>query len=114
VDDLVDGWLTLPDVAEQVGEPITRVRQWIRDGRLVALRCGDPAVLRVPASFIRDGTVLPALPGTLSLLRDCGYGAEEAVRWLFTVDPTLPGTPVEALAAGRRREVRRRAQALAF
>jgi hypothetical protein len=33
---------------------------------------------------------------------------------LYTADETLPGTPVEALAANRGTEVKRRAQALGF
>ena len=37
-----------------------------------------------------------------------------ALRWLLAPDETLPGTPVDALRAGRKTEVRRRAQALAF
>ena len=36
------------------------------------------------------------------------------MRWLFTPDDSLPGTPADALRAGRKTEVRRRAQALAF
>ena len=36
------------------------------------------------------------------------------MRWLFTEDPSLPGTPVDALTGNRSREVHRRAQALAF
>jgi hypothetical protein len=47
-------------------------------------------------------------------LADVGYSDEEALVWLFTVDATLPGSPVEALRANRGREVRRRAQASAF
>jgi hypothetical protein len=48
------------------------------------------------------------------LLTDAGYEPVEALRWLFTPDETLPGTPVQALIENRGTEVRRRAQALAF
>jgi len=58
--------------------------------------------------------LVKGLPGTLTLLADVGYSDEEALVWLFTEDPTLPGRPVEALRANRGREVRRRAQASAF
>ena len=54
------------------------------------------------------------MAGTLTLLTDAGYTDEEALGWLFTPDPTLPGSPVEAMRAGRKTEIRRRAQALAF
>ena len=50
----------------------------------------------------------------MTLLTDAGYSDEEACDWLFTPDPTLPGSPIEALRAGRKTEIRRRAQALAF
>jgi hypothetical protein len=45
---------------------------------------------------------------------DCGFDEPEAVRWLFTADETLPGTPIQALCGHRGTEVNRRAQALAF
>ena len=68
----------------------------------------------MPAALIKDGAALPELAGTVTLLRDAGYADEEALVWLFTPDPTLPGSPVEAMRAGRKTEIRRRAQALAF
>jgi hypothetical protein len=36
------------------------------------------------------------------------------MRWLFTADETLPGTPIDAIVRRRATEVNRRAQALAF
>ncbi|HWB35194.1 MAG TPA: Rv2175c family DNA-binding protein, partial [Rugosimonospora sp.] len=39
---------------------------------------------------------------------------EEALRWLYTPDPALPGTPAVALAGAQATEVKRRAQALGF
>jgi hypothetical protein len=48
------------------------------------------------------------------VLFDCGFDEPEAVRWLFTADDTLPGTPIQAIAEHRGTEVNRRAQALAF
>jgi hypothetical protein len=68
----------------------------------------------VPASLVDGGRPLPDLRGTLTLLADAGYSDEEAMRWLYTPEDSLPGTPVEALRTGRRAEVRRRAQALGF
>jgi hypothetical protein len=105
-------WLTLPDVAERLDIPVTRVRQMVREGKLLASR--QDGVLRVPAEFIQDGALLKGLPGLLNLLSDAGYSEEESLRWLFAEDPTLPGTPVRALAENRGREVKRRAQALGF
>jgi hypothetical protein len=48
------------------------------------------------------------------VLADAGFSDDEALRWLFTVDDSLPGSPVQALVENRGTEVKRRAQALAF
>jgi hypothetical protein len=48
------------------------------------------------------------------LLRDGGYDDGDILRWLFGDDPSLPGSPIAVLRAGRHREVKRRAQAMAF
>jgi hypothetical protein len=104
--------LTVPDVAERLQVPLTRVHQLIRDGKLLGVRVSG--VLQVPADFVYEGTVVKGLPGTITLLRDAGYADEEALRWLYTPDQSLPGTPVQALRDNRGTEVKRRAQALGF
>jgi hypothetical protein len=105
--------LALPDVAERLGLPVTKVRQALRDGQLVAVR--RDGVLCVPAAFLTDdGAIVKGLPGTITVLADAGFTSEEMVRWLFTADDTLPGRPVDALRATGGREVKRRAQALAL
>ena len=109
----VTDWLTVPEVAERLDVPVTRVRQLLREGALLATR-GEGGPLRVPAAFVHRGQVLKGLPGLITLLRDGGYDDEAALRWLHTDDPTLPGRPVDALAADRGTEVKRRAQALAL
>jgi len=48
------------------------------------------------------------------LLRDGGYEDHEIVDWLFRVDDSLPGTPVQALRENRSREVKRRAQVAGY
>ncbi|MER5971054.1 Rv2175c family DNA-binding protein [Streptomyces sp. NPDC002055] len=112
-DALVPSWLTLPDIAEQLGVEVTRVRQLVKEGQLIAVRRGENRVLQVPADFIGDGRVVKGLAGTLTLLKDDGFTDEEMLEWLFTPDPTLPGTPAQALRENRGTEVKRRAQALA-
>lgn len=114
LDFLVGEWLTLPDAAERLGIDASRARQLVRDRRVLAVRRGEPSRLELPAAFIKDGAVLKGLPGLLTVLADAGYSDEEALRWLFTADDSLPGTPVEALAENRGTEAKRRAQALAF
>jgi len=114
LDSLITDWLTLPDLAERMHLPITKVRQLVKDRQLVAVRRGERNVLSVPAAFVSGDQVLKGLPGTLTLLADNKYTDEEALRWMFTADETLPGTPAQALAENRGTEVRRRAQALGF
>jgi hypothetical protein len=112
-DALVGEWLSLPEVAALLGLPMSRVKQLLRDRKLIAVTrpCGDRAI---PAAFIEGGQIVKGLSGTLTVLFDCGFEDEEALRWLFTADDTLPGTPIQALCARRGTEVNRRAQALAF
>jgi Rv2175c C-terminal domain of unknown function len=105
-------WINLPDLAERLELPVTRVHQLIRDRCLLAVR--RDGVLRVPVELIATPTVRKHLPGVLTLLHDAGYNDEEALRWLYTADESLPGTPVVALAGDRATEVKRRAQALGF
>lgn len=110
----VQTWLTLPEVAEQLRVPATRARQLVNDRQLLAVRRGENNALMVPADFVQDGRVLKGLPGVLTLLSDARYSDDEALRWLFTEDDSLPGTPVAALRENRGTEVKRRAQALGF
>lgn len=118
LDALVDAWLPLPDVAEQMGIDVGKVRRLLQDGALLAVRRGERRILSVPELLLIevDGRMqpLPELKGTISVLADAGYDAAESLRWLFTPDESLPGSPVEALRAGHKTEIRRRAQALAF
>ncbi|WP_033341293.1 Rv2175c family DNA-binding protein [Catenuloplanes japonicus] len=105
-------WLNLPDVAERLDLGISKVHQLIRDRALLAVR--RDGIMRVPAELVANSTVLKHLPGVLMLLHDAGYNDEEALRWLYTEDDTLPGSPAAALAGDRAREVKRRAQAVGF
>lgn len=107
--------LDLPEVARRLGQPVTRVHQMLRDGQLLAFRRAD--VLVVPEEFLigsEPDAIVKGLPGTVTLLRDAGYTDEEILRWLFTADESLPGTPIAALRSDRGREVKRRAQAMGF
>ena len=112
-DAIVGTWMSVPDVADRLGLPVSRVKQLLRDRKLLGVQRpgGDFAI---PAAFLGGDQVIHGLGGTLTLLFDCGFSETEALSWLFTADETLPGTPVQALAENRRTEVNRRAQALAF
>jgi hypothetical protein len=104
--------LTIPDLAERFGLPLGKVRRLVQDRYLVAVRVDG--VLRVPAEFVEGDGPLQDLRGTLILLGDNGYTDDEAVEWLLGEDEVLGARPIDALRAGRKAEVRRVAQALAF
>lgn len=106
------GWVTLPELAERFGVPMTKVRQMVGDGSLLAVR--RDGALKVPVELVAGRNVIKHLPGVLTLLRDAGYNDEEALRWLYSPDDTLPGKPAKALECGGATEVKRRAQALGF
>ncbi len=104
---------TLREVADRIGRSVSRVQQALRDHQLLAVRRKGEVL--VPADFLTDeNEVVKGLPGTITVLVDSGYSPSEILRWLFTADESLPGTPIEALRGNRGREVKRRAQALAF
>ena len=113
-----DDVVTLPvaEVATLLNQPVSRVHQLVRDGQILSLRRDGEVV--VPADFLVTGEeraeVVKGLPGTITVLRDGGFTDPEILRWLFTEDDSLPGTPMASLRAGRHREVKRRAQAMAF
>lgn len=131
LDSLVDEWLTVPDVAERLGQDAGKVRRMLQERRLVGVRRGSPPVVSVPARFlvpahlenpanaqpVVEGSdrpawvVLGSLQGTLNVLADVGLVDEDAIVWLFTPEDSLPGAPIDALLDGRKTEVRRRAQA---
>jgi Rv2175c C-terminal domain of unknown function/DNA-binding protein Rv2175c, wHTH domain len=112
-DGLVGDWLTIPEVADRLGLPPGRVRQLLRDRKLVAVQRPD-GTLCVPAAFLDGDHILKGLHGTLTVLFDCGFDEPGSLRWLFTADDSLPGTPIQAMTEHRGTEVNRRAQALAF
>lgn len=129
VDDVLDPdepVFDLPEVAELLAVPVTRVHQHLRDGHLIAVRRN--AIPVIPQVFFNSdaGEVVKSLPGLLAVLRDGGYRDSEILRWLFTPDPSLTlirdgmrepvanARPVDALHAHQAREVLRRAQAMAY
>lgn len=106
----VTDWLTIPDLMDVLGVSQSNVRRMIEDNVLAAARI--EGVLKVPAVFIEDGEPMHQLQGTIVLLRDCGFDGDELVEWLISPEESLGVSPVDALKAGRKAEVRRIAQAL--
>ncbi|WP_030528960.1 DNA-binding protein [Phycicoccus jejuensis] len=113
---LVPEWLTVPDLVERLGRRLSDVRTLLEERELIAVRRGERNVVSVPAGFVDDDGPLPALRGTFTVLADGGMDDAEIIRWLHTPDDTLPvpGTPLDAIRAGFKTEVRRRAMEEAF
>lgn len=105
-------WLTVPDLVELLGISQSRVRRLFDERILLAVRVDG--VLKVPSDFIVDGEPLGDLRGTLIVLADAGFSDDEAMHWLLNEEQSLETTPIAALRARRKAEVRRVAQALGF
>jgi hypothetical protein len=106
-------WLSLAAAADLAGVDVGKVRHWLQDGQLVGRR-GPDGVL-VPAQFLSDEAApVKGLPGVITLLRDARFSDEEIIEWLFRVDESLPGRPIEALRANRGKEIKRRAQVAGY
>jgi Rv2175c C-terminal domain of unknown function len=99
--------------ADLAGVGVGKVQQWLRDGLLVGRRTPDGVV--VPAQFLSDDAApVKGLPGVITLLRDARFSDDEIIDWLFRVDESLPGTPIEALRSDRGKEIKRRAQVAGY
>ena len=105
--------LSLPEVAERMGTDVVHVRTLVKEGKLLAVR-DEANRMVVPERLLDGAEQVKHLVPVLTLLSDAGYSPEEALRWLTTEDPSLPGTPLDALHENRATEIKRRAQALGF
>ncbi len=105
-------WLTVPDLVERLGLSPGKVHRLLEDRQLLAVRRDN--VLVVPEEFLDEEGPVKDLRGTLMLLADDGFTDDEAMRWMLEVDEVLGASPISALRSGRKAEVRRVAQALAF
>jgi len=104
-------WLTIPELVEVLGETQGRVRRLLDEKYLVGSRRGG--AFAVPAVFIVDGRPLTSLRGTVIALQDAGFSDDEAIDWMLAEEESLGRTPIAALLAGHKSEVRRVARALA-
>jgi excisionase family DNA binding protein len=110
--DQITDWLTIPEAGELLGIVPGKVRRLIEEHHLIAIKTDN--VQRIPAEIIINGEPLPSLRGTIVLLLDSGFTLGGAIKWLYTVEDSLATTPMAALISGRKTEVRRVAQSLAF
>jgi hypothetical protein len=107
---LSERWLTVPDLVDLLGVSPGRVHRLFEQRTLLPARVDG--VLRVPSEFLDGTEPLPEVRGTLTVLSDNGFTDDEAVRWMLGVDDALGTSPIAALRAGRKAEVRRVAQSL--
>jgi hypothetical protein len=116
LEELVGEWLTVPDIGQRLGLRLSDVRQMIEDRLVLAVRIGPRNVVSVPSKFFNEDGPLAELPGTFTVLGDSRMSDAQILRWLFTPDDTLPvqGSPMDALLAGFKTEVRRRAMEAAY
>lgn len=105
-------WLTIPDVAELLNLPLGKVHRLIEEHALVEARIDG--IRKVPADAIQNAEPLHNLKGTVLVLLDSGFSLEGALEWLYTPEDSLGTTPMAALVAGKKAEIRRLAQALAI
>jgi hypothetical protein len=109
---IVDKWLTVPDLCELLGVSPGKVHRLVEERQIFLIN--RDGVKQLPAHLIVDGEPLASLPGTLNVLEDAGFTMGQAIEWLYTEDETLGHAPIESLLQGRKSEVRRLAQSLAF
>ncbi|NUS72743.1 MAG: DNA-binding protein [Corynebacteriales bacterium] len=106
-----EGWMTVPEVAELLGQRIASVHRALREGTMLGARHDN--VIRIPTELVtRDERVAKHIAGVITLLRDAGLSPQASLEWLYTPDDTLNGTPAKALHGPKAREVKRRAQGL--
>jgi DNA-binding IclR family transcriptional regulator len=91
-DSLVGDWMTLPDVADRLGLPPSRVRQLLRDRKLIAVQRPDTRCA-APAAFFDGNQIVRACTARSPALR-LRVRRGGSLRWLFTADDSLPGTPI--------------------
>jgi len=104
--------LPMPDVADVLGVPVTKVHDYVSARKLVVYEQGGKKF--VPAALLGEDGLSKFVSGAITVLYDGGYSGEEILSFLFTEDESLPGRPVDALHGQKAREVIRRAQAMAL
>lgn len=122
--------VNLSDVADRLGVEESRVKQLVKERRVLALD-GDEGLQVLEQSLVelppeeqyatevsdRDSEgmrlvrvtdePLPSLRGTVTVLEDGGYSNEELIEWLWTDNPYLEGKPIDFLRSGERKAVNR-------
>jgi excisionase family DNA binding protein len=106
----IDAWLTIDEVAKELGISSSKVRRLIEEHTLFSIRVDKEP--KVPAHLIANGEPLPSIRGTMFLLLDSGFTPEEAVEWIYADNEILGNRPIDSLLQGHKAPVRRAAQSL--
>jgi hypothetical protein len=107
-----DQWLTVPDVCERLGVTPGKVHRFVEERALLGMK--REGVFCIPEIFLDGSEPLGDLRGTAVVLMDGGFTQESAIEWLLHDHEVLGARPIDALRQGRKTEVRRLAQSLAF
>lgn len=106
-------WLSVPEVAELLDVRLRDVRDLIRRHELLSVRDKHSNTVIIHAGqLMEDGegwSVLPAVQGTATVLKDEGLSDREVMDWLLQSNEMLGSSPLEALRAGNVHAVRRMA-----
>ena len=110
--DSVEKWLSYDEVAELLGVSKGKVARLVQDKFLFSVRIDKEP--KVPTEIIVDGEPLASIRGTLIVLEDAGFSAEDSAQWLYEFQEELDESPIQSLVRGRKSAVRRLAQSLAI
>ncbi|MDO5721245.1 MAG: Rv2175c family DNA-binding protein [Actinomycetaceae bacterium] len=108
--------LSQRQAALKLGVTPSRIKQlWAEHVLLKVMIDRQP---HVPADCIAKGpngwVPLESVRGTMTMLLDAGFSAEEATDWMLSEQDGLESPPLELLAKNRVREVRNAILPLAF
>lgn len=108
----------LPDVADMLDVPFTKVRQYVREHKLLTQK-NDAGIRCVPELFLRHVDdhyeLIDEVVGTALILLDGGFSEEEACRWLISHQELLGGSiPLELIRTGKYHQVNTVASMMAF
>lgn len=108
--------MTVPECAEALSVPLSRVRELLRERHLIGTRRGDNNAVYLPSAQLvsdAEGTrIVATVRGTILVLADAGLSDDEIVAWLMAEHEELGESPLHALRSGKRAHVRRLAQAV--
>jgi hypothetical protein len=105
-------WLTIPEVCERLSLTPGKVHRLVEERALLGKKI--EGVFRIPEVFLDGASPVSDLKGTALVLVDGGFSLDGAIEWLLTDHEVLGASPIAAIRAGRKTEVRRLAQTLAL